>query len=167
MAADVRIRPAAPADAAGIQRVARASWHAAYDPVLGAQQVDETIDTWYDPDRLVRDDIKRADRPFFVAMLESEVVGFVEAVPDEDDVGTAHLYRLYVAPASWRQGIGGSLLERIEAVLAERGYERLRLSVVAANDIGIGFYESNGFRRISVTHDHQFDVEQYAYQKPL
>ncbi|MFC7046016.1 hypothetical protein ACFQH6_11850 [Halobacteriaceae archaeon GCM10025711] len=48
-------------DAEAIQRVARDSWHAAYDAVLGAERVDETVSSWYDPERLVADDIERDD----------------------------------------------------------------------------------------------------------
>lgn len=119
---DVSIRPAAADDARAIQRVARDSWQAAYDTVLEANRIDETIDEWCDPERLVVDDIEQPERPVSVATIDNEVVGFVEAVPDENGDELAHLYRIYVAPGQWGRGIGGSLLDHVEAVLDERRF---------------------------------------------
>ena len=59
-------------DAAAIQAVARDSWHAAYDDVLGPERVDDTVSSWYDPERLVTDDVEQADRPFYVAIDETD-----------------------------------------------------------------------------------------------
>jgi ribosomal protein S18 acetylase RimI-like enzyme len=164
---DVSIRPTTEDDVEAVQRVARAAWHAAYDPVLGADRVDETVDAWYDPESLVTDDVEAEDRPFFVAVLDGTVVGFAEAAPDDDEDPLAHLYRIYVDPDHWGIGIGGSLLERVESVLPERGFEFLRLSVLAENEVGIGFYEGNGFERVGTAHNDLLDVEEYHYSKRL
>lgn len=163
----MQIRPAETDDVHAVQRVARDSWHAVYDSALGAETVDETVDSWYDPDRLVTDDVEPGDRPFFVAVDDGTVVGFAEAVPDDTDDRVAHLYRIYVDPDHWGQGVGGSLLDRVETVLEARGFERLRLSVLAENDVGIGFYEANGFDRVSTTHDDDLGVDEHEYAKDL
>jgi ribosomal protein S18 acetylase RimI-like enzyme len=164
---DVSIRPATVDDAEGIQQVARNSWHAAYDAVIGANQVDETVDSWYDPERLVGDDIEQPERLLFVATDDGEIVGFAEAVPDGEDDLLAHLYRLYVAPGEWRQGIGRSLLDHIETRLDDRGFDRLHLSVMAENDVGVNFYESSGFHRVGTTDNDELDIQQYEYRKQL
>ena len=49
---DVRLRSAKPADALTIERVARESWHAAYDDFLSEGTVNEVVDEWYDLDGL-------------------------------------------------------------------------------------------------------------------
>ena len=164
MTDDSPVRPADADDAAAIQRVARDAWHAAYDPVLDADRIDETVSSWYDPPRLVEDDIEPSDRPLFVAVADGAVVGFAEAVPDD---GLAHLYRIYVAPDHWGGGIGGRLLARTERVLREQGFDRLQLSVLAANEVGVGFYESHGFTRTAETRNDHFGVEEYEYRKRL
>ena len=164
---DVSIRSATVDDAEAIQQVARDSWHAAYDAVIGADQVDETVDSWYGPERLVADDIEQPERLFFVATIDREVVAFAEAVPDEDDVQLAHLYRIYVVPAEWSRGIGSSLLDHIETHLDDQGFDRLHLSVMAENDVGVSFYESQGFHRVGTTDNDQLDVQQYEYRKQL
>lgn len=167
MSEGASIRTVTTTDAKAIRRVARASWHAAYDSVLGPDHVDEKVDSWYDPERLITDDIEQAERPFYVAVVDETVVGFVEAIlPGSDDLAV-QLYRIYVAPKYWGQGIGGSLLDHIETVLEERGFDRLRLTVIAENDIGVSFYEANGFHRTATTYNDQLDVQQYQYQKLL
>lgn len=163
----VSIRPATVDDARAIQQVARYSWHAAYDAVLGADRVDDVVNSWYNPERLIADDIEQPERLVFVAAVDGEVVGFVEAVLDEDDDELAHLYRIYVDPEEWGRGIGGSLLDHIETILDDQRFARLHLSVLAENDVGVNFYESNGFRRIKTTDNDQFGIQQYEYQKQL
>ena len=164
---DVSIRPATLDDAEAIQRVARDSWHAAYDAVIGADQVDETVNSWYDPERLVAEDIQQPERLLVVATADGEILAFAEAVPDEDDDQLAHLHRIYVAPAEWSRGIGSSLLDHIETLLEIRGFDRLHLSVMAENDVGVNFYESNGFHRVGTTANDQLDIQQYEYRKQL
>jgi ribosomal protein S18 acetylase RimI-like enzyme len=164
---DVTLRPATASDTGAIRAVARASWHAAYDPVLGADRVDDVVDSWYDPERLVTDDVEPDERPLFVADDGGTVVGFAEAVPDDEDDDTAHLYRIYVHPDAWGGGIGGSLLDRIERVLRERGFEWLTLSVMAENDVGVRFYESKGFDRTATTRNERLGIREYEYGKPL
>jgi ribosomal protein S18 acetylase RimI-like enzyme len=166
MTVDATIRAATADDTVAIQRVARESWHAAYDSILGPERVTDVVDSWFAPDRLLTDDIGPENRPFFVAVVDGSVVGFVEAVL-ADATPTAQLYRIYVAPDSWGVGIGTALLDRVEAVLRDRDMERLELSVFAANDGAVQFYESSGFERIGTAHDEKFDVERYEYAKEL
>lgn len=137
----VTIRPARPEDAEAIHEVARAGWHAAYDDLLGAERIDRTIDEWYALDRL-RASI---EHPEDVVRVAGDVVGFAHASPNPEDEGVAELLRLYVRPERWGEGIGGRLLDSIETDLA--GYDRLVLSVLAENEVGIGFYEKRGFER--------------------
>lgn len=173
MTGNIEIREATAADAQAIQAVARASWHAAYQEILAQETIPEVVDSWYDPERLVRDDIQADSRPVFVAERD-DVVGFIEGIDDDTvddgsgkDHGGAELYRFYVRPDSWGEGIGTALLERLESRLREMGFSELRLTVFAANDVGVQFYESRGFERVDEERDEQFDRLRYEYVKSL
>ncbi len=162
--ASLELRPARPSDAAAVRRVARRSWHAAYDDIIGADAVDDTIDEWYDPDRL-RESTREPTHEFFVAERDRPV-GFVHVAPD-DEAGTFELLRIYVLPDEWGTGLGTRLLTRVERRLKERNADRLRLVVLADNDVGVGFYESRGFERIEEREDSTLGVREYVYEKGL
>ncbi|WP_227355492.1 GNAT family N-acetyltransferase [Haladaptatus salinisoli] len=163
--ADATIRAANPADAATVRRVARESWHAAYDDILGANAVDETVDEWYDPDGL-RESAADPDHDFLVAE-RAEIVGFVHVAPIPDEANVALLVRIYVVPSEWGTGLGTRLLERAERRLRDRGVERLRLSVFADNEVGVAFYDSRGFERVEEREAEGFGVRECVYEKAL
>ncbi|WP_423745536.1 GNAT family N-acetyltransferase (plasmid) [Haladaptatus sp. SPP-AMP-3] len=162
----VPIRGAREDDAAAIQRVARASWHAAYDDVMGAEAVEETVDSWFAVENVVAD-VNRDERPFFVAERKGTVVGFVIGIPDGEREAGFHLYRIYVHPDHWGAGVGTRLLDRFEAELRGQNVMRLQLSAIGPNENAIGFYEARGFERIVENWDDDFDCERYVYDKEL
>jgi GNAT superfamily N-acetyltransferase len=189
MVRKLTIREARPGDVDAIQRLARESWHAAYDDLLGPERVDSAVDRAYASNGL-REDVTDSGAVFLVAATE-ELVGFAHAQPHEDiedggegedgenggesedsgegEEGVARLARLYVAPDRWDEGIGGTLLARAEYLLDEQGFERLCLEAFAANDVGVSFYESSGFERVA---EREFesdgeDYGEYVYEKPL
>ncbi|ELZ12241.1 GCN5-like N-acetyltransferase [Halovivax asiaticus JCM 14624] len=160
-----------------MQAVARESWHAAYDDVIGAETVDRTIDRWYALDSLadqITDAAGRDDATFLVyervdssdgdddthadsarsgtdgvepMKAASKIVGFAHAGPHPDRTGTAKLSRIYVRPAVWGDGVGSRLLEQVERELGPH-FETLWLEVLADNDVGVSFYEATGFVRV-------------------
>lgn len=167
MAKNPNIRWALPKDAPAIQEVARESWHEAYGDVLGNNRVEKAVSSWYDPEKVISDDIEPVDRPIFIAETDLDVVGFTEAVPDDENTGLAHLYRIYVKPDYWGNGVGSSLLKQTELELQNRGFEQLQLTVMAKNEVGVGFYESRGFERIATEQNKQLDIQEYRYQKRI
>lgn len=161
---DADVRPAEPADAEAIRRIAREAWHAAYDEFLGAETVEERIEAWYDPADL-RESAAAPEEAFYVAERE-RILGFVHLVPDGDEPGLFHLARIYVRPGEWGEGVGTALLEAgVEAVRAAGG-ERIRLAVFAANEVGVAFYESRGFERVETRESGLGEgVEEYVYER--
>ncbi|WP_435333752.1 GNAT family N-acetyltransferase [Haloarchaeobius sp. TZWWS8] len=164
MTDSVTIREATESDTPAIQRVADAACHAVYDSILGPESTDNIVQNWYDPDQLVTQDIHPEERLFSVVVVADEVVGFVEAMPDHEEDATHHLYRIYLHPDYWGDGIGHQLLAHVEANLPE-GTDELRVSVLGDNEVGVRFYEGEGFERFATHEDEQFGVERYEYRK--
>lgn len=168
------VREASRLNAPTVAQVARESWHGAYDEIVGVETVDDVVDEWYDVDSLensIEDAADREDATFLVAEdadeYELELVGFAHAGPNPEDADTAELARIYVHPEAWGDGTGRALLKQVERDLGER-YDRLRLSVLAENEIGVAFYESTGFDRVeSRSSDLGEDLEEYVYEKSL
>ena len=142
---DVPVREASETDVAAIQHVARTTWHAAYDEVLGPSAVDRQVAEWYRDD-VVANAIDSDDVVYLVADGE-DVVGYASAGPSEEDGDgddSAKLYTLYVDPDHWNDGIGTRLLDDVVERLRGREFETLRVTALEANDVGRSFYESYG-----------------------
>ncbi len=164
------VRCAVPDDATAIREIARKSWHAAYDSILGAEIVTETIDQWYALEDLrasITEACAREDAVFLVAEEANEPVGFAHAGPHRERPSVASLNRIYVRPDRWGEGIGTSLLTRIQDSL--RGeYDQLYLAVLADNEVAVSFYESAGFERVGTQDsDLKQEVEEYVYENSL
>ncbi|ARS89815.1 GNAT family N-acetyltransferase [Natrarchaeobaculum aegyptiacum] len=164
------VRCAVPDDAAAIREIARKSWHAAYDPILGEETVTETINQWYALENLkasIAESHAREDAVCLIAEEADEPVGFVHAGPHRDRPAVASLNRIYVRPDRWGEGSGTALLEHVQDSL--RGeYDRLYLAVLADNEVGVSFYESASFKRIRTQDsDLKPEVKEYVYTKPL
>lgn len=171
------VRRATPDTAPVVREIARESWHAAYDGFLGHERVADTISDWYAIDGLEASILEAADREDATFLLaerrddakreNDDVVGFAHAGADADDLDVANLIRLYVRPAAWGDGAGTALLERVESALRET-CDRLRLIVLADNEVGVSFYESSGFERVETREsDLGAGLEEYVYEKPL
>lgn len=167
MGSNVLVRSARQADLAGVQRVADAAWHAAYDDILGPAVVDEVLEDWY-ADDAVADGIETDRQDFLVAARGDDVVGYAHVGPHHARA-VHQLYRLYVHPELWRSGIGRRLLATVEQRLYDRGVTRYEAEVLADNDVGVSFYESSGFERVDEgeTALAGVTVSEYVYAKQI
>lgn len=140
--ADVTVRESTPADAAGIQRIARRGWSAAYGDLLDRETIERAMDEWYAAES-VRGQIEREDVAHFVAVENEAVVGYVGGGVSEGEHGAA--WTFYVDPDRWDGGVGSRLFERELDALRNRGVTRVTIRVLAENAVGRSFYESRGF----------------------
>ncbi|RQG96561.1 GNAT family N-acetyltransferase [Natrarchaeobius chitinivorans] len=173
------VRQATTGDAEGIHKTARASWHAAYDDVLGPETVDEIVDDWYalgDLESSIADASRRDDAMFLVVDADGEDAasavldrcrGFAHVVPWPEETSVAYLVRLYVDPDVWGEGTGTELLEFLENGLADR-FDRIRLAVLADNRVGVSFYDGTGFECVETRESELANgLEEYVYEKPI
>jgi ribosomal protein S18 acetylase RimI-like enzyme len=146
MASDVMVRPAHQADVSGIQDVADRTWHETYDDILGSEVVDEVIDEWY-VDEAIEEGVSHEAQDFVVAVDDDTVVGYAHAGPHPPR-RVHQLYRIYVHPDYWGQGIGKALLADIEQALYDRDVSSYEVEVFASNERAVGFYEATGFEQV-------------------
>lgn len=151
----MEIRDATPEEADRIAAVARASWHAAYDDVLGAETVDSVVDEWYEPASLERQirEASSGEAAFFVGVDGEEVVGFANGGPAREyetdpEPPDAFFSRLYVHPDTWGEGVGTELTGRLARHLRDAGFERVWLEVFEQNERAYGFYQALGFEQV-------------------
>ena len=147
------VRPAETTDAELIRAVAERAWPAAHGHILSSETIDSVLSQWYDPDD-TRDAIGREAVGYFVAERDSDVVGYVSG-GRSDDPDVATLAAIYVDPDHWGDGIGTALIERFESFCRGRGYERVRLRVLAANERAQSFYRAHGYEQ---TDEHETEL---------
>jgi ribosomal protein S18 acetylase RimI-like enzyme len=145
----MRVETATHEDVEAIERVARASWEHDYPKILSSESLQSGVEEWYSADH-IRDSVDWPRASVLVARDGDTVVGFVHAVLDADrDEG--NLLRLYVGPDHRGRGVGTALFEAVREELSGRGADRLRAMVLAANEVGNGFYEHLGFERVGTS----------------
>jgi len=79
-------------------------------------------------------------------LAESQVVGLLRLVPEQDALG---LRDLQVVPEHQRQGIGSWAVQQAQAIAAGRGFRRLQLRVYEENPAK-ALYARLGFKAQSV-----------------
>jgi GNAT superfamily N-acetyltransferase len=85
-----------------------------------------------------------------VAERDGELVGLTTFGTSRDPGApstVAEVRSFYVAPSSWRRGVGRALMSRLLADLPEMGFAFATLWSFAANDRANAFYEAQGFTR--------------------
>lgn len=142
------LRPARPDDALDVARVHVRSWQAAYKGLLP----DEYLDSLRADERASRYDFATTDplAPHTIVADDGRtIVGFatIGVSPGESSRDVGELMALYVDPASWRTGVGRSLIACARAGLRRRGFDNALLWVLEGNERAQRFYERDGWLR--------------------
>lgn len=106
-------------------------------------------------------------RRFFVAEQRGVVVGFVTAqswspAPIFAEALEAYISELYVVPEVRQQHAGAGLVAAVLAWAETLGAHRLRLSVLAANELGQAFWQRQHAEPFSITYTIALDQKQKA-----
>lgn len=105
----------------------------------------------------------------FVALSNSDVVGFAAVVPgadeDLDPQADAELVALHVDPSALRQGHGSRLMHAVADHARDDGFSRLVMWVFAADDALRGFLHAGGWAPDGSTRD--LDTGELAHQVRL
>jgi ribosomal protein S18 acetylase RimI-like enzyme len=140
----VRVRDAAPADAAAIARVARASWRETYRDIFARAFIEDFLARAYDEAALARSAATAATRDdavFLVAERGGEVVGYLQF---GNGPRGPELWRIYADPAHFGTGVGSALLAELHRRIDGR-VDSYVLDVHSRNERGRAFYDRNGF----------------------
>ncbi len=138
------------ADIPSIQETARASWYETYKDIFTGQFIGEFLARAYSTENLRRS-LQNHESDFLVARDNEQVIAFCHFGPTSREIAPAEieLYRIYVHPNYWRIGIGGRLLEMMEARLIAQNIEQYFCYVHSDNAIGKNFYLRRHFEHLS------------------
>ncbi|WP_240675150.1 GNAT family N-acetyltransferase [Cellulomonas endophytica] len=142
------VRPATPADAAGIAAVHVRSWQEAYAGIVpdaflqGLDPVDKAR-TW----TVYLQQAESDDVQHWVAVQDGQVVGFASVGPSRDEDARRHereIYSMYLDPGRWGRGVARDLMRSVVGAAGDR--TPLGLWVLADNERAQKFYRRHGFQ---------------------
>lgn len=138
------VRTAAERDLPAIRALLAAAWHAAGDPVYGADEIASMIARRHAPAAL-REMLDRDRSEFIVADDGEQIAGTAYAAASGDDARIVTLRELAVRPGFEGRGIGGMLLAEIEGSFFES--ELIRVEIEQLNTRALAFFEGQGYLR--------------------
>lgn len=139
------IRTASERDLVKVRALLVETWHATYDPLYGAEKIDELIEMFLTPASL-KQRLEQKDSEFVVADDGKQLGGMGYASLSKDTAKTAILHMLYVHPSVQRQGIGRDIFAELETCFPDAN--RMRLDVEPENTVAIDFYKGLGFDEV-------------------
>ena len=146
--AEIQIREANIADAAGIARVHVVTWQHAYrgqmpDDFLDGLSIAQRTQNWA---ALLSNSYPKAHT--LVALDGDQVAGFCSigaSLNADADELNGELFAIYVDPQAMGNGIGSALMAEAVSWLCADGFTHATLWVLASNTSSIRFYEHQGW----------------------
>ncbi len=142
----MKIRRAAPEDAATIQQLAEAIWLPTYTPILSQEQIRYMLDHIYDLDTITKQ-IREHQQTYLMLQVDGEPSGFAAYAPRPENPQVYKLHKIYCLPATKGMGYGKQLLKEVEGKVSAAGSNTLELNVNKYNPAK-GFYERMGYEVI-------------------
>lgn len=139
----IDVQRAAPEDAAEIAAVHDAAWRYAYRGILDGVELERMIERrgprWWA--KAIARNIA-----MLVIKVEGRVAGYATLGPSRMRAlpFRGEIYELYLHPDMHGVGLGRRLFEEARAALADMRLDGLVIRVLAANAVGVGFYEHLG-----------------------
>lgn len=160
------IRTAGARDLEAIRALLVETWHDTYDAIYGRERVTEITDDWHSIAALKA----RVDKPkteFVVADDGAQIAGMAFASL-RDEGKTVLLHQLYVRPSQQGKGVGGLLLDEVEAAFPDA--DKVRLEVEEANARAVAFYLAQGFSQVGRTANcgkEESGIPALIYERPI
>ncbi len=152
----ITIRKAGLEDIPQIRAVGSASWRATYTGIYPDEFIDNVLEQWWS-EAGFQSSILNAAVCNLVAERDGQIVGTLMGTVDPREEGQVHLFRLYIHPDHFRQGIGKQLWQAYVRHLAP-GVKQVDLEVEPQNARAIQFYTRLGFQETGIK-----EIEAFGY----
>ena len=137
--AEAFIRTALRADLDAVKHLLAETWHATYDPLIGAEKVGEITGRWHAREAL-ESRLSAPNSEFLVADTGSGITAMAFASQDGKVID---LQQLYVAPQYQGSGTGTKLIRELLSCFI--GAQTIKVQVASANASALAFYQACGF----------------------
>jgi ribosomal protein S18 acetylase RimI-like enzyme len=152
----ITIRKAELEDIPQIRAVGSASWRVSYTGIFPDEFIENVLEQWWS-NASFQGSIPNAALCNLVAAQDGQIVGTLMGTVNPREEGQVHLFRLYIHPDHFGQGIGKQLWQAYLQHLAP-GVKRVDLEVEPQNARAIQFYTRLGFQETGKN-----EVEAFGY----
>lgn len=164
----VEIRPATPVDHPIIASLAHRIWHVCFRDMITTEQIDYMLGRRYTAEALA-EATRSGQLTYEILRVDGEPLAFTAYGPS-DHSDELKLQQLYVHPDWQGRGLGGRLMDRVEAHARQLGRRKLVLTVNRGNHRARAAYEKRGFTiREAAVFDigNGFVMDDYVMEKVL
>lgn len=152
----ITIRKAVLEDIPQIRAVGSASWRTTYTGIFPDEFIENVLEQWWSEAGFQRS-IPNAGVCNLVAEHDGQIVGTLMGTANPREEGQVHLFRLYIHPDHFGQGIGKQLWQAYLQHLAAE-VKRVDLEVEPQNARAIHFYTRLGFQETGTN-----EIEAFGY----
>lgn len=160
----IYVRRAETKDAADIIRICSSGWRVTYHNLYPSTYIEAVIREFYSKEKVIHDisENSRYFHGYWVAEKDGKVLGCI--CGGIDDSNTGHVYAFYVLPEYKRQGVGQALLDRFTQYQQEQYHikEQWITSLTEGNEVGLGFYQKQGFEIIYSSENSHPDISRLS-----
>jgi ribosomal protein S18 acetylase RimI-like enzyme len=142
-AASICLDPLTDADFGIVAALAERIWRAHYASIISVAQIEYMLAGRYTDERL-RAYVGSDRRWLYILRADGEPVGYFSYALT-DAPGEIKLEQIYLLPALHGRGLGGIMLDHVEAQAHTRGCTMLMLTVNKQNARSIAVYRKRGF----------------------
>ena len=96
----------------------------------------------------IPDGVQKSQKNYRLVSFNDEILGAVDYITGYPEKNTLFIGLLIIKNNKHRQGFGGKIFNYLEDLFKSEGFLKIRLGVIADNEIGFSFWKKRNFKEI-------------------
>ena len=96
----------------------------------------------------IPDGVQKSQKNYRLVSFNDEILGAVDYITGYPEKNTVFIGLLIIKNNKHRQGFGGKIFNYLEDLFKSEGFLKIRLGVIADNEIGFSFWKKRNFKEI-------------------
>ena len=96
----------------------------------------------------IPDGVQKSQKNYKLVSFNNEILGAVDYITGYPEKNTIFIGLFIIKNNRHRQGFGGKIFDYLENLFKSEGFLKIRLGVIADNEIGFSFWKKRNFKEI-------------------
>ena len=96
----------------------------------------------------IPDGVQKSQKNYRLVSFNNEILGAVDYITGYPEKNTVFIGLFIIKNNRHRQGFGGKIFDYLENLFKSEGFLKIRLGVIADNEIGFSFWKKRNFKEI-------------------